>query len=89
MTELMRLPTRLRLSGSTMGMPPPTAASNETLPSPLSARLKISSPYSASRALLAVTTFLPAFRASRTTSPAKPVPPTSSTTMSISGSSMI
>ena len=73
--------------GSMMGMPPPTLASNAiSLPASSAVRMT-SSPCVAMSALFAVTTFLPARRAPSTTSRATVVPPMSSMTMSMSGSS--
>ncbi|MNC89317.1 hypothetical protein D3C83_52310 [compost metagenome] len=68
-----------------MGMPPPTAPSNATITSRFCAAAKISFPCCASKALLAVTTCLPAAMALRMSSFATVVPPISSTTISMSG----
>ncbi len=69
-----------------MGMPPATAPSNATITPFFCAAAKISLPWVASSALLAVTTCLPFSIAARTRSFATVVPPISSITMSISGS---
>ena len=68
-----------------IGMPPATAASNATITPLAWAALKISLPWTAIKALLAVTTCLPAAIASSTRSLAIPYPPINSTTISISG----
>ena len=67
-----------------IGMPPATAASNATMTPFFCAAAKISLPWCASSALLAVTTCLPCAIASSTSSRAMPVPPISSITMSMS-----
>src|ERR1035441_3286990 len=81
----MRLAVSPSRSALMMGMPPATAASKATTTPFSRAAAKISVPWIASRALLAVTTCLPAAIASRTSALATPVPPISSTTTSISG----
>ena len=68
-----------------IGIPPATAASNITVTCFSSAAAKISLPYSANNFLLAVTTCLPFSIAFKIKSLAMPVPPMSSTTISISG----
>ena len=69
-----------------MGMPPATAASKWMAELCWSERAKSSSPRSARRALLPVTTVFPSLRAAATMSNAVVVPPMSSTTMSTAGS---
>ena len=86
MTEETSLAMSECLSGSMMGMPPPTLASNAISLPARSAASMTSLPWVAMSALLAVTTFLPAASASRTTLRATVVPPMSSITMSMPGS---
>src|SRR5450755_2971533 len=84
----IRFAVRPSRSALTIGIPPATAASKATT-TPLSrAAAKISVPCTASSALFAVTTCLPAAIASRTSAFATPVPPISSTMTSISGREM-
>ena len=68
-----------------IGMPPATAASKATMTPFSRAAAKISLPCTASSALFAVTTCLPAAIASMTNVRAMPYPPINSTTMSIAG----
>ena len=76
----MRLAVSPSRSALMIGMPPATAASKATMTPFSRAAAKISLPCTASSALLAVTTCLPAPIASSTSSRAMPVPPISSTT---------
>src|ERR1043165_1295797 len=82
----MRLATRPSRRAAMMGMPPATAASKAMVTWCLAARANSSSPCSASSALLAVTTCLPAFRQATHRSLAAVVPPTRWMTVRISGS---
>jgi hypothetical protein len=84
-THSMRLAVSPSRSALMIGMPPATAASKATVTPRLRAASKISLPCTASSALLAVTTCLPASIACITKVRAMPVPPISSTTMSIAG----
>ncbi len=68
----MRLAVRPSRSALMMGMPPATAASNATITPFSRAAAKISLPCTASNALLAVTTCLPAAIASSTSALATP-----------------
>ncbi len=86
MTWSMGSPSRDSRSGRTSGMPPPTAASNSTSTPDASAAAKISAPTLANSSLLAVTTGLPALRASRISWRAGSMPPMTSMTTSTSGS---
>ena len=83
-TRRIGSPRRLSRNGRMSGMPPQTAASNNRSIPRSSAILKNSAERAASNALLAVTTGLPASSAARITSPAKVVPPITSTTKSTS-----
>ena len=87
-THSMRLAVRPSRRALMIGMPPATAASKPIITPFLCAAAKISLPCTASKALLAVTTCLPAAMASSTSVLATPVPPISSTTMSIAGSAI-
>ena len=82
----MRFATSPSRSALMIGIPPPTAASNATITSFARAAAKISLPWTARSALLAVTTCLPFAMASSVRSFAMPYPPISSITMSIAGS---
>lgn len=86
MTLRILLAARQFFSGVMIGMPPPTDPSNwkSTCFSP--AMPRSSSPYSAMRSLLAVTTFFPCSRAFSIYSLAGWMRPISSTTIWISGS---
>jgi len=84
--ERIRFAARLSRSVLMTGMVPPTLASNPMSTPPRSAALKISSPWVASSALLAVTTCLPCRIASRIKLLAGSQPPISSMTIEISGS---
>ena len=84
-THSMRLAVRPSRSALMIGMPPATAASKATITPRSRAAAKISLPCTASRALLAVTTCLPSAIASSTSVRAMPVPPISSTTISMAG----
>ena len=86
MTDVISLAMSACFSGSMMGMPPPTLASNAISFPMRSASSMTSLPCVAMSALFAVTTFLPAESASSTTLRATVVPPMSSITMSMSGS---
>ncbi len=81
----MRLAVRPSRSALMIGMPPATAASNATITPFACAAAKISLPWRASSALLAVTTCLPLAMASSTSVRAGSMPPISSMTMSMSG----
>src|SRR3569623_215952 len=83
----MRLPARSSGIVLMTGMPPATAASKATITPCCCASAKITYPYFAISALLAVTTCLPLAMARRTRSSAVVVPPINSTTTSTSGSS--
>src|SRR5579859_7492469 len=84
-TDLMSSPTSASRTIFTAGTPPITAASNSSGTPCLSASAASSAPCSAIRALLAVTTGLPARRAASTAALAGPSePPISSTKMSVS-----
>ena len=83
----IRLAARPWRNARMRGTPPQTAASKATSTSLAAAAVRTSLPCRASRALLAVTTCFLQEMASRTKSRATSVPPMSSTTMSISGSS--
>ena len=74
----IRLAVRPSRSALMIGMPPATAASKATMTLCSLAAAKISLPWTASSALLAVTTCLPWAIASSTRSRAMPVPPISS-----------
>ena len=82
----IRLAASPSRSALTMGMPPATAASKATITPCSRAFAKISLPYTASSALLAVTTCLPFAMAASTTSRATVVPPITSTSTSMAGS---
>ena len=82
----MRFAVRPSRSALMMGMPPATAPSKATITPFFCAAAKISLPWVASSALFAVTTCLPLSTAARMRSLATVTPPTSSITMSISGS---
>ena len=84
-THSMRLAVRPSRSAFTMGMLTATAPSYATATPCWRAAAKISLPCSASSALLAVTTCLPARMAASTQSRAGPVPPAASTSTSTSG----
>ena len=81
----MRSPASDSRSGRMNGMPPATAASNSRS-TPASSAANSSAPTLASRLLFPVTTGLPAFRAARISSRAGSIPPITSTTTSMSGS---
>ena len=81
----MRLPARPSRRVLMMGMPPATAASKPTATPARRAASKISLPWWAISALLAVTTCLPALMAASTSARAGSMPPISSATMSICG----
>ena len=87
--SVMRLAVRHCLSGVMIGMPPPTLASKRKSTSFFSAIANMSLPNCATTSLLAVTTLLPASIARSMYSRAGWMPPMSSTTTSISGSSRI
>src|SRR5467141_5217021 len=82
----MRFAASPSRSSLMIGMPPPTEPSKATITPFFCAAAKISVPWVASSALLAVTTCLPLRIASSTSSFAMLVPPISSTMMSISAS---
>src|SRR5919108_5978245 len=82
----MRSPASDCLSGATIGMAPPTAASNLRSTPAASAASNSSPPWVASSSLLAVTTGLPSPIAWRIRERAGSMPPITSTTTSTSGS---
>ena len=85
-TNCTRLAARPRVSAPITGTPPATAASNPKAAPWLWAKASSSPPWRARTALLAVTTDCPPCSARRTSSVARPSPPMSSTTTSMSGS---
>src|SRR6476661_5424664 len=86
--ERTRLATRPSFTARISGMPPATAASNPSMTRLRRASSNSSVPWWASRALLAVTTCLPACRARRMKVRAGSSPPISSITTCTEGSSM-
>ena len=85
-TDVTSFAARLAFTVSMIGIPPATAASNRSETPCCSASAKSSCPWSASRALFAVTTCFLCCNASMTRSFATVVPPISSIKTSISGS---
>ena len=77
--------TKPSLRALITGVPPATEASKPICTLFCLASLNISSPSTAKRALLAVTTCFPFLMAVLTSSPAKSVPPINSTNISTSG----
>src|SRR6266545_4882754 len=85
-TRRTRSPASDSLSGATIGIAPPTAASNLRSTPAASAASNSSPPWAASSSLFAVTTGLPSRMARRMSERAGSIPPITSTTTSTSGS---